>query len=262
MVFLVFLGVLGLVVGSFLGALTWRFPRGRTLLGRSSCPRCGKTIAWYDNIPVISYILLRGHCRHCGKKISLRYPAVELVTALLFVLVGSVNLGGWEGVSVIRDYQGWLGLVAFPYFLFLVSILVAIFVIDLEHKLIPDELLYPSILISLLVLLPSPSPTLVSHFSWAVFLATFLYLVHLATRGRGMGLGDVKLAFLLGLVAGYPASLVAIFLAFLTGAAVGLILVLTRHAKFGKPIPFGPFLVAGLLISLFASNTLLTWYLK
>lgn len=258
---LVLLAVLGLGVGSFLSSLTWRIPRGIALTGRSFCPRCKKAIAWYDNIPLFSFLLLGGRCRHCRKKISLRYPAIELITSSFFVLVGASSAGRLGVSGVVSDYQSWLGMFTLPYFLFIVSALIALFVIDFEHKIIPDKILYPTIGVSLLVFLKSPSPTLFTNFSFGVFFATFLFFLHLLTSGRGMGLGDVQLALFLGLVLGFPGLLIGAFLAFLTGGVVGLILVLAKRAKFGKPIPFGPFLVVGALVALFASQTILKWYL-
>lgn len=253
-----FLFVLGLAVGSFLSSATFRIPRGESLWGRSQCPFCKKEIAALDNIPLVSFILLSGRCRHCRKKISFRYPLIELSTAILFVALGWAIFQGSKD-AVFAEYQKWLGILTLPYFLFIASVLIAIFVIDLEHKIIPDSLLYPSILISLLALLFSPSPTLFVNLSVAIFASLFFFFLHILTRGRGMGLGDVKLAFLLGLILGYPYTLLAIFLAFLTGAVSGLMLVLTRKAKLGKPIPFGPYLVAGAFVAIFFGDKILPW---
>lgn len=212
--------VLGLCVGSFLNVVIYRLPRGLSFIGgRSFCPRCKKKIAWLDNIPLISFLLLRGRCRRCRSPIAWRYPVVELLTGVLFYL----------------SFLSYLSILSYILF----SALIAVFFIDLEHQVIPDKILVP------LILLFSFRAIVLADFSlFAVaFLSSlFFYLLFLATRGRGMGLGDVKLAFLMGLCLGYPEIVVSLYLAFLTGAALGIILILSGKAKFGQKIPFGPFL--------------------
>lgn len=219
--------VLSLCVGSFLNVLIYRLPRGMGFVkGRSFCPKCRHKISWFDNVPLISFILLKGRCRFCRKAISWRYPLVELLTGVIFCL----------------SYLNHLSILSYLLF----AGLIVIFFIDLEHFIIPDKIVF-SLIFLFLFRFPSP---FWSYLLSAGVATVFFLLLHLITRGRGMGLGDVKLACLIGLALGYPLSLVAFYLAFLTGALTGAILVLVKKAKLGKPIPFGPFLSAATVVSL------------
>ncbi len=231
LVFVGLVGGIGLLIGSFLNVVIYRLPRKLSIVwGRSFCPKCKKKISWFDNVPLVSFILLKGHCRHCHSPISIRYPVVELLTGVLFVLA----LSSYLGIA-----QAGLTLILF-------SSLIAIFFIDLEHQIIPDEILLP---VTALFILRSLFTA--SYLLLAIGLASslFLFLIWLITKGKGMGLGDVKLAFLMGLVLGYPKIILAFYLAFLTGAIVGVILIIVGKAKFGQRIAFGPFLVLATLIS-------------
>jgi len=245
-----FLFVLGLCVGSFLNVVVYRFNHGLSpLLGRSICPKCKKKIPWQDNIPLLSFILLGGKCRFCKKSISPQYPLVELATGILF----AVN---YQGLSwIIMDYQGWLNLV---YYLFLTSVLIAIFVSDLRYQTIPDKIVYPAIGLAFIWSVVSGWWLVVGVGAAA---AGFFLLLVLLTRGKGMGLGDVKLAGLMGLVLGWPKIVIALYLSFLTGAVVGVILVLSRKKRFGEHIPFGPFLAGATWISIFWGEAFWQLYL-
>lgn len=227
------LAIFGLVVGSFLGAYTFRYPRGISVLkGRSVCPKCKKNLVWYDNIPVLSFIFLKGRCRECGKKISLRYPLIELATALGFVGIWFLFL---EPVFLI-------------FLILIFSLLMAVFVIDLEQKIVPDELVFAGFGLTVFYLLLVSPSILFTNLAAGFGAALFLLLVHLVTRGRGMGLGDVKFAVFAGTFLGWPMVPIWLFTAFLTGAVVGTILVLAKKVSFGKQIAFGPFLVMSLII--------------
>lgn len=223
-------GVVGLVVGSFLGALTYRWPRGMSVkVGRSVCPHCKHKIAWFDNIPVLSYLLLGGKCRNCHRKISLRYPFIELVTAIGFLGIGYF----WPSL----------------YFLLVFSTLIAIFVIDLEHQLIPDQLVFFLLVITYSLLLITSAPDFYVRVAFGFAAALFLMLIHLITQGRGMGLGDVKFALFGGTFFGWPAVLTWLFVSFLTGGAVAFILILLSKAKLKQKIAFGPFLIIGFVFT-------------
>jgi leader peptidase (prepilin peptidase)/N-methyltransferase len=227
----IILTILGLVVGSFLGAYTYRYPRRIQIIkGRSFCPKCETKITWYDNLPLLSFALLNGKCRNCGKKISFRYPVIELMTALGFVGIWYFSL---------------------PSLLFIIlPILMAVFVIDLEHKIIPDELVLGGfILIAFSLLMADNSSFLINLLS-GFSAASFLLFLHLITKGRGMGLGDVKLALMIGTFLGWPKTLTWLLTAFLTGAMVGLILIIIKRFSFGKQIAFGPFLVVSVFLTL------------
>lgn len=243
MLLLLFISLLGLVIGSFLSALTYRIPRGESFVGgRSKCDRCGKKIKWFDNIPLLSYLLLGGECRDCGKEISIRYPLIELSTATIFLSV-------FLYVKGQALYSG-NGLLLLAYYLLITIILIAIFIIDLEMQIIPDGLVFILIILSFSWLLFSSNNALYSYLFSASASALFLLLINLITKGRGMGLGDVKLAFFGGLFFGYPLSITWLFLSFIIGAILGLILVAFRKTRFGKRIAFGPFLVGSFFLTL------------
>lgn len=225
MYFLLFIS--GLIVGSFLAALSYRLPRKISIKkGRSFCPECKVKISWYDNVPVLSYIILRGRCRHCSKMISWRYPAIELTTAISFVLIG-LN----------------------PFMLLISCLLITIFVIDLEDQIIPDELVFIGLVAFILVSFIDPNRYPLFIGLLAGFLsALFLLFVNIVTKGQGMGLGDVKLVILLGAILGRD-SINFMLLSFLTGGALAVILILTKKAGLKQKIAFGPFLIIGFLLS-------------
>ncbi len=242
MLFSIFLFILGLIFGSFISALTYRYPRGISIVkGRSFCPKCKKQIAWFDNIPVVSYLILGGRCRNCKKKISPRYILIELATGLGFLTLQGLTL---QGVYSIYILAGQLAVFV---------ILESIFIIDLEHQIIPDDFIFPGLLVSLLATDYLLLATLFSGF----LAASLLMLIHLLTRGRGMGLGDVKFAVLGGILVGLKLMPVWLFLSFLTGGVAGFILILGRRAGLKDKIAFGPFLIIGLGLTFLYGNTFL-----
>ncbi len=254
--------IVGLVIGSFLTSYTYRWPRGYSAVkGRSLCPHCKRKIAWFDNIPVLSYVFLRGKCRFCRKKISIRYPLIELGTALIFLInfyffnLCRYNLQNnfYQNNAIICELQKALGFWALPYLLLFASFLIAIFVIDLEEQLIPDDLVFYLILLAVFAVFlknTSPFPYLLSGFGASFF---FLFL-HLITKGRGMGLGDVKLVVPLSVFLGMPLFVIFLSVSFIVGAIVGIFLISLGRASFGKPVPFGPFLILGFFLTLFWGN--------
>jgi leader peptidase (prepilin peptidase)/N-methyltransferase len=253
--------IVGLVVGSFLTSLTYRYPRNISFTkGRSKCPKCKKTIKWFDNIPILSFVLLAGRCRFCNKKISIRYPLIEFCTGLGFFLVYFFFKNcAFLGSSVFCYYSSKLGFWAIPFFLVIISILIAIFVIDLEKQMIPDSLVFMLYLIITSVLILMQANDLYLYFLSGFALASFLLFLHLITKGKGMGLGDVKFVLASGTLLGWPMSISFLFLAFLTGGLVGSILILLGKSKFGKKIAFGPFLVISLIITLVLERTVVNF---
>lgn len=221
----VFILLVGLVLGSFVNVLVWRIPKGLTLLGRSFCPNCQRKISWFDNIPLFSFVLLGGKCRNCRKKISLRYPLIELLFGILAILL----------------YLKFGLTLEFILYLLLSIILVSIFVIDLMHQIIPDELVFAGIVMSVLFNLSFGN--LFSGF----LAASFLLIIHLITKGKGMGLGDVKFAVLGGIIVGLNGVFHWLVLSFLTGAIAGCILILTKKSDLKSKIAFGPFLIIALI---------------
>ena len=233
----------GLFVGSFLNVLADRLPREESVLkGRSHCEKCKKILRWYDMIPVLSFVFLKGKCRYCHTPLSFYYPVVELTTGILFTVTF---------VFVTNNFQ-LDQTVTLIYYLFMVSSLIVIFFADLKYGIIPDRIIFPAILVSFLYLLLNTQYLILPHILSAVGALIFFLALFFLTRGKGMGLGDVKFSFLMGFILGFPGIAIALYIAFLTGAIIGIILIVWRKKSlFGGTIPFGPFLVAGTVITLF-----------
>jgi leader peptidase (prepilin peptidase) / N-methyltransferase len=237
----------GLLIGSFLNVVAWRLPRGESLVKpRSKCPGCGTQLAAYDNIPVFSWLVLRGRCRGCKTRISARYPVVEAVTAALYVLVVAVKHDDVE--------QMVLGLV-------LATFLVPIAVIDLDVRRIPNALTGPAAILAVAlgaVLDPGHLPEQLAAGAGALL---FFYLPALIHK-KGMGMGDVKLVGVLGLYLGRAVA-PAIFIALILGVVVGAGVVAMKGVSDGRrtKIPFGPFLALGGLIAFFVGDDLVDSYI-
>lgn len=247
--------VLGISCGSFLGVVLYRLRRGGSALkGRSVCDHCRQQIAWYDNIPLLSFFLLGGKCRSCRRPINPEYPLMELLVGIEFIWVYwllKINFNFFNWV------EGWYSFGLLLYWLGLFSGSVAIAIYDFKYMLIPDEVLTPLTIIAFLRLFISGN--------WQVlvigFLSMgFLWALNRLTRGKGMGWGDVKLGFLLGLVLGWPLIIVAYFLAFLTGAVAGVILIIAKQKKLKSRIAFGPFLVLGMILAKLFGTQIWQWY--
>jgi leader peptidase (prepilin peptidase)/N-methyltransferase len=236
----------GAILGSFLNVVAYRLPKGQSLsLPRSRCPQCETPIKPYDNIPVLSWLLLRGRCRACQARISRRYPLVELATA---VLMGLVVLA--KGA----DSDALLGLV-------LVPLLVAITLIDLDHRIIPNKLTLLGSVAAIAILLLTDPDAVPGHLIAAVAAGGFLLVAAIAYPA-GMGMGDVKLAGMMGLFLGRavgPAMLVAL----LAGSVVGAVVMARKGVKEGRKtaLPFGPFLAFGALVGLYFGDAIVDWYL-
>ena len=224
--------ILGLMIGSFLAAYSYRLPLGISVSkGRSYCPHCKKQIEWYDNIPVVSYLILKGKCRKCNSPISARYLLIEVSTALgFFALYKNAN---YDPLSLL-------------FLLVIYCLLTLIFTIDFEHQIIPDKLVYFGIVITIIKMLVVDNRMIYEGLLSGFVAAVFLLVIHILTKGKGMGLGDVKFAILGGLLMGPKMTIVWLFLAFLTGAITGIILILGKFAKLKDKIAFGPFLVISL----------------
>lgn len=242
--------ITGSAIGSFLNVVIDRATRGETILGRSYCDWCKRKLNVLDLVPILSYAVLGGHCRKCKKKLSWQYPIVETITAFLFATTFFVLA------------QGEFGLAKLLFYLFLVSVVIVVAVVDFKFSLIPTTYLFFASLVSLFYNYFSLSSVDFVHNVLAGFVAAaFFVAIILVTRGRGMGEGDVPLAFLMGLVLGPMMGLVGFFVAFFAGAFISVFLILFGRRKFGQTVPFGPFLVLGFLASLFFGQQLLTWYL-
>jgi prepilin signal peptidase PulO-like enzyme (type II secretory pathway) len=247
--------VLGTICGSFLNCVIYRLEVSKSFLkGRSYCPHCKHILDWRDLIPIFSFFILRGKCRYCHKPISLQYPLVELATGLLFVFT-TYNLQ-----PITYNLKILLNL---GYQLLVVSCLVIIFVYDLKHYIIPDKVIYPVIAITFIYqLFRSLEFGILRSILSAVLASGFFLTIVLLSKGKWMGVGDIKLAFLMGLFLGWPKIIVALFSAFLIGALIGLILIALGKKTLKSEIPFGPFLVSGTFLALFFGQKILNWYLS
>ena len=253
--------IFGLIIGSFLNVVVYRIRIADTLWGRSYCPHCKKGVAWYDNIPVVSFVLLNFRCRHCKKKISWQYPLVEISTGILFVLVAVRFFSP-------ADPMAWL---ATFYYLAMISMLLVIFVYDALYMEIPGLVLWPAIGIavgySLLAdaLRSAPLFGVWQSASFSGLLAAFLaflffFLLVAVSREKWMGMGDAYLVILLGFVAGWPQIILGLFLAFLLGSIWGIAYVAAKKKTIKSQVPFAPFLILGMIIAIFYYTPITQWY--
>ena len=235
--------IFGLIIGSFLNVVIYRYGTGYTVRGRSGCLICGAPLKWFELIPLLSFVIQLGRCRHCRHRISWQYPLVELLTALLF-LGAYWRLGDVFSLLLIAH---WV----------ILSLLVVITVYDWRHKIIPDHFVYAFIALALLqaVWRGEPSGAVVISL---IFFAGF-WLLWFASRGRWLGFGDGKLALGLGLFLGAPAAWSALILAFWLGARVGLALVAWRSHNLKSEVPFAPFLIAGAVLVYLFQFDVLNW---
>ncbi|MEK7502383.1 MAG: prepilin peptidase [Patescibacteria group bacterium] len=268
-----FLFILGLSIGSFLNVLIDRIPQGLSpFKGRSYCDKCKKTLKWYYLIPLISYLYLKGKCRYCKAHISFYYPLVELITGVMFVILflrlGNLPFTIYYLPSLNFQFSifNFQFILNYFYYAFILSSFIVIFFTDLKYGIIPDKILYPAVVIFTIYHLSftiySPivnhQSSIINNIFSGVGAFLFFLALYVVTKGKGMGFGDVKLAFLIGIVLGFPKIITALYLAFLTGAIVGSILIIWRKKKLkGGTIPFGPFLIIGAVLSLFFGEKIL-----
>lgn len=258
---------LGLLFGSFLQCAIYRLHHGLSFLtGRSLCDHCRKKIAWHDNIPVLSYLLLRGRCRACHQKITWEYPLVEMVSGLLFLLVA------WHYYPLLLIAPNLVNcLLVFRAWLFAV-ILLSIFLYDLKYYLIPDVLVLPATAFALALNLITTAlgdssfhflSTQFLNFLLAAFAAGgFFLFLFLVSKGQWIGGGDIRLGLLLGVLLGWPNILVALFLAYVVGALVGVVLIALKKKTLSSAVPFGTFLTAGAFVALLWGPWLIEQYLN
>ncbi len=252
-----FVFLLGLCIGSFLNCLIYRLEEEKTIKGRSFCPHCRHTLIWKDLLPVLSFLVLRGKCRYCKKKISFQYPAVEILTGLVFLLIFINQFSSQQEILSIS----FSGIARTSFLFYITSSLIAIFVYDLKHFLIPDKILFPATAVALLYRI-AESPHLIGNYILAVLIGSAFFLsVFLISKGQWIGFGDVKLAILLGLILGFPKIILGLFLAFFFGAIIGVIMMVFQKRGLKSEIPFGPFLIIGTAISFFWGSQMIDWYL-
>ncbi len=247
-------GVVGLAVGSFLNVVIYRVPLRQSIVSpRSRCTVCDTELSAGDNIPVISWLILGGKCRTCSAPIAIRYPAVELLTAISFAAVGARIGAEWEVLG----------------FLLFTAVLISVSAIDLEHYIVPNRIVLFAIatslpLLGLIAIFNDQVSDMKDAALGSVLAAGALFLIHLAYP-RGMGMGDVKLALILGLYLGWLSLghvLLGIFLGFLFGSLGGIALIATGLRTRKQHIPFAPFLAGGAMATVFIGQQILDWYLK
>lgn len=246
MAFAAFGGLVGLIVGSFLNVVAYRLPRRESLVSPGShCPNCGVAVKPYDNVPVLGWLLLRGRCRACHAKISARYPLVEALTAALAIAVVLVKHS---------PHDIALGLV-------LVAVLVPVALIDLDHHLIPNRIMAPAAFAAVAIGLITDPAGVPQQLIWGAGAGAFLLVFALAYP-RGMGMGDVKLAAVLGLFLGRSVA-VALLVGVFAGAILGGMIIARVGVARGRKtaVPFGPFLALGAVVALLAGPAIVHWYL-
>jgi leader peptidase (prepilin peptidase)/N-methyltransferase len=253
-------GGFGLLIGSFLNVVVWRVPRGESLVAPAShCPNCGHPIRAYDNVPVLSWLVLRGRCRDCRARIAVRYPLVELGTGVAFALVTA-----WWATTRLSEAPSIVGaIVELAAWLYLAAITIALALIDLDVYRLPNAIVLPSYVVVAVLL---GTTALLEGDGWAALRSLIggvalllFYLVVALIAPRGMGLGDVKLAGVLGIGmawVGWGPWAVGAFAAFLLGGLFGIVLLLVRRAGRKSRIPFGPWMLGGAWIGIVAGDAI------
>lgn len=243
--------LLGLLIGSFLNAWIWRTRHEKSIAkGRSMCPYCGHTLQVIDLIPVVSYLLLKGKCRYCRKDISVQYPLVEIATGLLFFGVGILYQNqAVSHAALVRD-------------MVIVALLVAIFVYDFLYMEILDRMTtIPAFILFILSLV----------FGWNEWWpmlvgmgigAGFFWLQYVLSKGKWIGGGDIRLGLFMGVLLGYPRVLLALFISYVIGAIVSLVLVFIKKKQLASETPFGTYLTIGTFIAFFWGNIIVDWYIS
>ncbi|MCA9381836.1 prepilin peptidase [Candidatus Dojkabacteria bacterium] len=275
-IFLIIYSILfGLAIGSFINAGIYRFKNKIKITGHSICTNCKQELKPLDLVPLFSYLFLKGKCRYCKAKISIQYPIVELVTALIYLLLSIHMLTIYNQYSKFSSQLGPI----FIYCLWLIiitGILVFIAVYDFKFKIIPNEFIIAGVIVTtLFILIEFIFQLVYAEYGATKFAFTFffdsplnyilagvlgfglLFLVVLATKGKGMGMGDVKYAFLMGLIIGFPSILLGLYIAVVIGAIFGIALILIKRKRMKSEIPFGPFLVLGTFFMMLFSTQII-----
>lgn len=248
--FIILFFISGLAVGSFINAAEYRMARGVRIgrsggeFERSACPECQEILQARDLVPVLSYIALRGRCRYCGKRISAQYPVVEILTAAVFGFAAY-----YYGIGIEAAYVAVFG-----------AIFIFLFVFDLKHQLIPDQVTLPAIVLALAGGFFGMDP--LGMLVGGLVGGGFFGLQYLISRGKWIGGGDIRLGLLMGLFLGWQKLLVALFLAYVVGASVGLVLIATKRMTSASKIAFGTFLSASAFVTYVYGDAIIDWYLS
>ena len=276
---LIFVFIFGLTIGSFLNCLIWRlhekipltiFVRRGNKRNRSYCPKCGRQINWYDNIPLVSFIMLKGKCRQCGQSIAWQYPVVEIITGILFVMAFLYNFEfrilNLESMFNYLIFNNSIKIQNLKFIIqllrdwFLISVMIVIFIYDLRWSEILDIVTLPACLAVFIINLVLGF-NLLNLLISGIIGGSFFLIQFLISNGRWIGGGDIRLGLLMGLALGWPAVLLAIIISYFIGSIVGVGLILAGKKKWGSEGPLGVFLATGTIISLFWQAPILDWYL-
>ena len=241
--------VIGLVIGSFSNVCIYRLPRNESLIRPGShCPQCNTPIKYYDNIPIISYLILKGKCRYCDKKIPIKYPLVELLTGIIYLAL--YLFYGFQPITFI--------------YMVLCSVLIIITFIDLKERIIPDVLSIPFIIVGFLTSFflrnLTPVESILGILAGGGSLLIIAFVGAYLFKKEAMGGGDVKLAAMIGAFLGWQLTLLSLFLGFFLGSLVG-IAVLIKNKRQSDIVPFGPFIAMGTIIAIFWGQNIINWYL-
>jgi leader peptidase (prepilin peptidase)/N-methyltransferase len=252
---LIFL-ILGIILGSFINAWVWRIENDLSVAkGRSMCPHCKHKLAWYDLVPVLSYVALKGKCRYCKAKISRQYPIIELTTGLLFmstyILLSPASIQGWVQLGII---------------LLISILLVAAYIYDAKHMELPEIFMLPAIAlgvvyIGLNIIWQGYTAMIPQSIAIAVFVLAYVALWYFS-KGQWLGAGDIRLAAIMALVLTPKQLLVGVFAAYLIGSIYGVSIIIKSKKKRGVKVPFGPFLIIGFYFGLFFGTQIANWYLS
>ena len=244
-----FLLAIGLAIGSFLNVCIYRLPRRESLLfPPSHCPTCDRQLAWFENVPVVSWLVLRGRCRTCRMAIPVQYPRVEATTAALFV--SGYVIYGWTPLLAAR--------------LLFACAMIVLFVIDLHHRILPNVITLPGIVVGLalsLFLPPGWASSLIGATAGGGLLFAISEAYYRVRGHEGLGMGDVKMLAMIGAFLGWPLMLVTLVFASFSGSVVGIGLLASGRGGMKAALPFGTFLAVGALVAAVAGDALLAWYL-
>jgi leader peptidase (prepilin peptidase) / N-methyltransferase len=246
----VVLALIGAAIGSFLNVCIYRLPRRESLVWPAShCTSCGRTLSWYENVPILGWLALRGRCRTCGERISIVYPIVELVTAVIFVC--GYLIYGWTPLLAVR--------------LLFACAMIVLFVIDLQHQILPNVITVPGIVIGFILSVFLPPGWVSSLLGIVLGGGVLLAIMEAYARARGfegLGMGDVKMLAMIGAFLGWQLMLLTLVLGSLAGSLIGVGLMATRRGGMKTALPFGTFLAMGALVAAVAGDAMLEWYLS
>lgn len=254
--FAVFILLLGVILGSFVNAWVWRIENNLSVFkGRSMCPHCKHTLSWYDLVPLLSYLALRGKCRYCKAKISSQYPIIELTTGLLFVSIYMFNTP--------TNIQQWVQLVIL---LAVTVLLIAAYIYDSKHMELPEVFMLPAIALGIVyfglnIFWQGADAIIPQAIALGVFVLAYVAMWYFS-RGKWLGAGDIRLAAIMGLFLNPKQLVVGIFVSYLVGSIYGISVLLKSNKKQGIKVPFGPFLIIGFYFGLFFGIQIANWYLS